>query len=248
LKRRPLAGQVRIQQRPAAPTRTASLEIDRHQSQPLGNTETQFVQTSALPGLGPGLVDLEHSESGGDLRPALSESVQTGAQNDVLGHPPIGLLGDQVLDEASTRHNPGPEPLGALWVHIGATAPIVVRSREPEADLVFETWGGGSTWTCMARHRATRRAVPSTASVCSSAMRVPPARLVSTGAGGSRKIQQCCIVGQTELTHQRGPQPPPCMSALIGTGAPLPCRNLDGLRSRACALASVSPRFTSADP
>src|SRR5438270_10970350 len=42
------------------PPGTARLEIDRHQPQPLRDAEAELDQALALPGLGPGLVDLEY--------------------------------------------------------------------------------------------------------------------------------------------------------------------------------------------
>jgi len=47
----------RGQPRPPGPAR---LEVDRHQPQPVGDAETELNQPLPLPGLGTGLVDLEH--------------------------------------------------------------------------------------------------------------------------------------------------------------------------------------------
>jgi len=43
---------------PPGPVR---LEVDRHQPQPVGDAEAELDQPLPLPGLGAGLVDLEHS-------------------------------------------------------------------------------------------------------------------------------------------------------------------------------------------
>src|SRR5580698_6091052 len=87
------------------PPRPARLEVDRDQSQPLRDAEAQLDQSLALPGLGTGLIDLEHPEAGGDLRPALGEGIQTCTQDNVLGDASAGLLDHQILDEPSTGDN-----------------------------------------------------------------------------------------------------------------------------------------------
>ena len=64
--------------------------------------------------------------------------VLAGAENDVLGDAAAGLFGDQVLDEASTGHDSGPEAAGGLRVHVGTAAPAIARGRQAQAELVFE--------------------------------------------------------------------------------------------------------------
>ena len=56
--------------------RVARLEVDRHEPQPVGNAEAELDQALALPRLRAGLVDLEHAQARGDLRPALREGVE----------------------------------------------------------------------------------------------------------------------------------------------------------------------------
>jgi hypothetical protein len=114
---------------------------DRHEPQPLRHTEAELHETLALPGLRAGLVDLKDAEPGGDLRLSLGEGVETGTQNDVLVHAVIGLLDHQVLDEAGAGDNAGPEPLGAVGIHIWSGTPTVVGSRQPKSDLVLEDVG-----------------------------------------------------------------------------------------------------------
>src|ERR1700722_1738786 len=123
------------------PPGPARLEVDRHQSQPRGDTEALLDETSALPRLGAGLVDLEHPEVGGDLGLALGEGIQTGAQDDVLANALAGLLGNQILDETSTNDNGRPEPAGAGWVHVRAPPPTVPRCCQLQADLVLAHMG-----------------------------------------------------------------------------------------------------------
>ena len=47
-------------------------------------TETELDQALSFPGLRTRLVDLKHKQAGGDLRPALGESVQARSEDDVL--------------------------------------------------------------------------------------------------------------------------------------------------------------------
>ena len=112
------------------PPGIARLEIDRHEPQPVRDAEAELDQALPLPGLRTGLVDLEHPQAGGDLRPALGEGVQAGAEDDVLADAAAGLLHDQILDEASTGHDGGAEAARAVRVHVRAAAPAVVRSRQ----------------------------------------------------------------------------------------------------------------------
>jgi hypothetical protein len=61
------------------PPGVACLEVDRNESQPLRDAEAELDQALSLPGLRARLVDLEYKQAGGDLRPALGESVQAAA-------------------------------------------------------------------------------------------------------------------------------------------------------------------------
>ena len=120
------------------PPRSAPLEVDRHQAQPLRHTEAELDETPTLPGLRARLVDLEDPETRRQLGPPLGEGVETGAKNDVLRHAVLGLLGDQVLDEAGAGDDAGAEPPGAVRIHVRSLAPAVVGRGQPKADLVFE--------------------------------------------------------------------------------------------------------------
>ena len=120
------------------PPGSARLEVDRHEPQPLRDAEAELDQALSLPGLRTRLVDLEHPQAGGDLRPALGEGVEAGSEDDVLADAAAGLFHDQVLDEASTGHDGGAEEARALRVHVRTAAPAFVRGRQPQADLVFE--------------------------------------------------------------------------------------------------------------
>ena len=121
--------------KPAAASRShqdvARLEVDRHEPQPLRDAEAELDQALPLPGLRTGLIDLEHPQAGGDLRPALGEGVQAGAEDDVLADAAASLFHDQILDEASTGHDGCAEGARALRVHVRTAAPAVVR--EPPA-------------------------------------------------------------------------------------------------------------------
>ena len=127
--------------RHAVAPRSARLEVDRHQPQPVRDAKAELDQPPALPGLRAGPVDLEHSDAGGDLRPALGKRVETGAEDDVLTDALRGLFHDQILDEAGARHDRGAEQLGEMRVHVRALAPAIVRRGQLEADLVFEHMG-----------------------------------------------------------------------------------------------------------
>jgi hypothetical protein len=124
----------RLASKPAADR----LEIHRHQAQPLRDAEAEVDQALALPGLGTGLVDLEYLQPGGDLRPALGEGVQAGSEDRVLGDAAASLFHNQILDEASTGHDGGAERPGEVRVHVGAAVPVLVRSRQPQPNFVFE--------------------------------------------------------------------------------------------------------------
>src|SRR5262249_47010303 len=69
---------------PTAATKRRPLEVDRNKPQPLRDAEAELDQALSLPGLKSRLVDLEHEQAGGELRPPLGESVQTRSQDDVL--------------------------------------------------------------------------------------------------------------------------------------------------------------------
>ena len=142
---------------------------------------------------GPGLVDLENREPRGDLGPALGERVQACTEQDVLGDAVVGLLGDQVLDEAGPRHDRSAEPRGGDWVHVrplAANRRPGAASRRPISSS--STCGGASTSTCIARHRAVRTAVLS--GVCSRLAHLAGACSVHSRPSGSRTV--ICLVPQ----------------------------------------------------
>jgi len=85
-----------------------------------------------------GLVDFEHPEASGDLRPALREGVEAGSEDDVLPNTTTSVLRNQILDEASPGNDRRAEEPRAIWVHVRAAAPAVIRIRQFEADLVFQ--------------------------------------------------------------------------------------------------------------
>lgn len=114
------------------------LEVDRHQPQPLGDAVPQLGQPLPLPGLRPGPVDLEHPERGGDVRPTLGEGVQSGSQEDVLVNAPRGLVHDEILHEAGAGRAGGAGAPRGLDVHVRAAAPVLVRGRQPQPDLVVD--------------------------------------------------------------------------------------------------------------
>src|SRR5467141_368444 len=84
------------------PPVVARLEVDRNEPQPLRDAETELDQALSFPSLRTRPVDLEYPQARGDLRPALGERVQAGAEDDVLGDAAAGCFSDEVLDEAST--------------------------------------------------------------------------------------------------------------------------------------------------
>jgi len=95
-------------------------------------------QSLSLPSLRTRLLDLEHKQVGGDLRPALGESVQARSENDVLADAIAGLFHDQVLDEASTGHDGCSKVARGMWVHVRTATPAFVGGRQPQANLIFE--------------------------------------------------------------------------------------------------------------
>ena len=140
-----------------------------------GNAEAELDQALALPRLRTGLIDLEHEQTGGELRPALGEGVQARSEDDVLADAVGGLFHDQILDEAGAGHDGGAEGPRELRVHVRTAAPSVVRSRQLEGrSSSSSTCGGESTSTCSARHKATRTAVLSGAAVCLSCTSILP--------------------------------------------------------------------------
>ena len=86
----------------------------------------------ALPGLGAGLIDLEHPYPPGQVRPALGEGVQAGAEQYVLGHAAGRLLDHEILDEAGPGDDRGTEPAGPFGVHVRSRPPLVTGSGELE--------------------------------------------------------------------------------------------------------------------
>src|SRR6185437_12508903 len=86
--------------REPVPPVIACLEVDRRQSQPVGNAEAKIDQALALPRL--------------RLRPALREGVESGAEYEVLCDAERGLFGDKVIDEASAGNYSCPEPARAV--------------------------------------------------------------------------------------------------------------------------------------
>jgi hypothetical protein len=57
-----------------------------------------------------GPVDLEHGEPRGDLGLALRESIEPGAEDDILPDAATRLFDHQVFDEAGARHDRGASP------------------------------------------------------------------------------------------------------------------------------------------
>ena len=109
-----------------------------NEPQPLRDAEAELDQTLSLPGLRAGLVDLEHEQAGGDLRPALGEGVQARSEDDVLADTVAGLFHDQILDEAGTGHDGGAELARGMRIHVRTATPAFVRGRQPQANFVFE--------------------------------------------------------------------------------------------------------------
>ncbi len=120
------------------PPGPAALEVDGHEPQPLRDAVAELDQTLALPGLRPRPIDLEYAQPRGDLRPALREGVEAGAEDDVLADAAARPLDDQILDEARAGHDGGAGPARAGRVHVRTAAPAVARRQEPQADLVLE--------------------------------------------------------------------------------------------------------------
>ena len=128
---------VEARRRQPLPPRVARLEVDRHEPQERRDAEAELDEALALPGLRAGLIDLEHQQAGGELRPALGEGVEARAEDDVLPDAAGGLFGDEIFDEAGARHDGGAEGPRER-AHVRAAAPSVVRRRQLQADLVFE--------------------------------------------------------------------------------------------------------------
>ncbi len=124
-----------------------------------GMPKPSSIEALALPGLRTGLVDLEHEQAGGDLRSALGEGVQARSEDDVLADAAASLLHDQILDEASAGHDggaEGPRERGSMSGRLRQPSSGAASLRPISSS---STCGGGSTWTCRARHKATRTAV-----------------------------------------------------------------------------------------
>ena len=120
------------------PPRVAPLEVHRNEPQQFRDTETELDQALSFPGLRARPVDLEYPKAGGDLRLALGERVQTGAEDDVLFDTTANFFSDEVLDEASTSHDGCSEAAGEVLVHVWTAAPIIFRGDQPQANLVFK--------------------------------------------------------------------------------------------------------------
>src|SRR5438876_2312 len=48
------------------------------------------------------------------------------------------LFRDEVLDKASTGHDGGAEQAREVWVHVRTATPAFLRTRQLQANLVFE--------------------------------------------------------------------------------------------------------------
>ena len=142
------------------PPRSSDLEVDRHQPQPLRNAEAELDQALPLPRLRSRLVDLEDAQPRRDFGPALGEGVQAGAEDDVLLDAAVGLLGDQVFDEAGPGHDRGAErPAWRFGCMSGRRRQSGSGAASCRPIRSSSTCGGASTSTCRARHRAVRTAV-----------------------------------------------------------------------------------------
>ena len=84
-----------------------------------------------------GPIDLEHGETGGEIRSTLSERVQACAEDHVLSDAEANLFRDEILNEASARHDGRAERPREL-AHVGTTAPSLIRSHEPQPDFVVQ--------------------------------------------------------------------------------------------------------------
>ena len=95
------------------------------------------IEALALPRLRAGPIDLEHEQTGGELRPTLGEGVQARSEDDVLPDATGSLFRDEIFDEASAGHDGGAEGPRER-AHVRTAAPSVVWSRQLQADFVFE--------------------------------------------------------------------------------------------------------------
>jgi hypothetical protein len=66
------------------------------------------------------------------------KGIQAGTEDDVLADAAAGLFHNQIFDKASTGHDRGAEEARAHGVHVWSLAPVIVRSDQLEANLVFE--------------------------------------------------------------------------------------------------------------
>src|SRR5262249_18598900 len=122
---------------PSQPS-VAPLEVDRNKPQPLRDAEAELDQALSLPGLRSRLVDLEHEQAGGELRPPLGESVQTRSQDGVLADPLADPPPDPILANPSRGQKGCWEMARGAQLHAGTATPAFVGGREPQANLVFE--------------------------------------------------------------------------------------------------------------
>ena len=70
------------------PPGVARLEVDGHEPQERRDAEAELDEALALPRLRAGLIDLEHEQAGGELRPTLGEGVEPRSEDDVLPDAP----------------------------------------------------------------------------------------------------------------------------------------------------------------
>ena len=120
------------------PPVVVGLEVDRDQAEVLRHAVAELLQALPLPRLWPGLVDLEHPDTTGELRVSLDERVEAGAEQDVLAD---ALLDEQVFDEPGARDDRGAVRACADRVHVRTVAPPLLRVGEGEADLVVDQVG-----------------------------------------------------------------------------------------------------------
>src|SRR5581483_8769060 len=94
----------------------------------------------SFPGLRAGLVDLEYSQTGSELRSTLCESIQSGSEYDVLIDTAVSLFRNQIFDEAGSGHN-GSSERAREHAHILTVTPSLFRRGQAQADHVFEHVG-----------------------------------------------------------------------------------------------------------
>ena len=138
------------------PPVVAGLEVDRDQAEVLRHAVAELLQALPLPRLRPGLVDLEHPDTTGELRVPLDKRVEAGAKQDVLAN---ALLDEEVFDEPRAGDDGGAVGACADGVHVRTVAPPLLRVGEREADLVVDQVGrvvelymqGAATGRCAPR-------------------------------------------------------------------------------------------------